>query len=581
MNKLACLVFSVLLLLLILPASAQEVSPGEGGILIQANTLGDPNFLNPLLSNTTSELAVNQFLYPNLYALDPETLLPVPGIENDEDNGLALDWTVSDDGLVYTFTLRDDVVWSDGVPVTSKDYKFTFDALASGDVASPRTNVLETIASVDAPDATTLVITLNLPSCRAIDEMDDFGILPEHAVREFIGDDYSMINEMDFNKAPTATSGVFNFTTYVPDTQISMSANPLNRTPVLPTGFIFKNVPDKTIALEQFLSGEVNIISQFDVAPETYGQLRELQTAGEIQLFEYSDDGYWWLALNQADPANPQNAFDDAGNPIDQGFHPMFGDLRVRQALAMSLDIEEVINGALNGNGSPALAHASSSAWAYNGDIEPYAFDAEAALAMLAEAGWVDADGDPSTPLVANEDALYAEPGTEFRFTIAYQTGDVSVDAATTIMQDLWGRIGIAVDLESIEFGALVGELLSQEFDAIFLNWTNLPTDTDGRSQFNPEFDIVGSGFNFVSYANEEMTQLMADALDPAKTDGCSIDARKAIYAQVQQIQHDTLPYLFVYSPTTVIAVANTITDFEPHPEALFHNVSRWTALGG
>ncbi|GAB4527645.1 MAG: peptide-binding protein [Anaerolineae bacterium] len=569
----------LLLVLVVLPGFAQDdVQPGEGGILIQANTLGDPNFLNPLLQNSTPELAVNQFMFPSLYALDPQTLLPTPGAVNDGGLGLATDWTISEDGLVYTFTLRDDVVWSDGTPVTAFDYKFTFDALASGLVASPRTDVLETIASVEAPDATTVVVTLSFPSCRALDEMDDFGILPEQAVRAIIGDDFSLINEMDFNKAPTATSGVFNFATLVPDTQVSMVANPLHVSPVLPTGFIFKSVPDKTIALEQFISGDVNVIAQFDVSPENYGELRELQAAGEIQLYEYIDDGYWWLALNHADPTNPQDGVDAEGNPIDQGGHPLFGDVRVRQAMAMALNIDEIITGALNGDGVPVQAHASTSAWAYNPDIDPYPYDPEAALAMLAEAGFVDDDNDPSTPLVATEDALFAEPGTPFSFTINMQSGDVAVDAATTIMQDQFGRIGIDVSLEAIEFGALVGVLLGQEFDAIFLNWTNLPTDTDARAQFNPGFDRVGSGFNFISYNNPEMTQLFEDAL---LVPGCDIEERKAIYAQIQQMQHDDLPYLFIYAPKTVIAVSSDITEFNPFPEALFHNVSRWTALGG
>lgn len=581
MFKIKFIVLTLAFALTLTVTAQDDVAPGEGGILIQANTLGDPNFLNPLLANSTPEIAVNQFMFPNIYALDPETLLPTPAVENDEDNALALDWTISEDGLTYTFTLRDDVFWSDGTPVTANDYKFTFDALASGAVASPRTNVLDTLASVEVPDDYTLVINLSQPSCRALDEMDDFGILPAHAIQAIIGDDFSLINEMDFNKEPTTTSGVFNFAAYVPDTQVSMTANTDYRKPVLPTGFIFKNVPDKTIALEQFLSGEVNVISQFDVAPETYGELRELDAAGEVQLFEYTDDGYWWLAVNHADPTNPQPAFDEAGNAIDQGFHPLFGDVRVRQAMAMALDIEEIINGALNGNGTPAVAHVSQSAWAYDPTIEGYDFDPDAALTMLAEAGFVDDDDDPSTPLVATEDALYAEPGTPFRFSIRYQTGDVSVDAATTIMQDLLGRIGIEVELISLEFGALVGELLQQEFDAIFLNWTNLPTDSDARPQFNPEFDIPGSGFNFVSYNNPEMSELMAAAIDPAQTEGCDIDARRAIYSQVQQIQRDTLPYLFIYAPTTVIAVSSDVTDFAPRPEALFHNVSRWTALGG
>src|SRR5690606_37252559 len=114
--------------------------------------------------------------------------------------------------------------------------------------------------------------------------------------------------------------------------QISLGNNPNHVNPVLPEGYIYKNVPNDVVAVEQFMDGEVNVIYDANVPFESYQDLRDMGQAGEIQFFEYADDGYTWLAFNMADPTNPQDGLDENGNPIDQGNHPVFGDKRVRQA---------------------------------------------------------------------------------------------------------------------------------------------------------------------------------------------------------------------------------------------------------
>ena len=278
------------------------------------------------MANSTAELGVNWFMFPGIYNLDPVTNLPTTETTNDEYFGLATGWTVSDDGLVYTFTLRDDLVWNDGTPVTANDYKFTFDALASGDVQSPRGSVLSTIAGVEALDDQTIEITLHNASCRALSEFDDFGILPAHHIQPLIGDDFSLINELDYNKAPTVTSGIFNFITNIPGEQISLGNNPNHVNPVLPEGYIYKNVSNDVVAVEQFLAGEVDVLYDANVPFESYAELRQAGTDGDIHFFEYADDGYTWLAFNLADPTNPQDGVDEDGNVIDQGNHPILGD---------------------------------------------------------------------------------------------------------------------------------------------------------------------------------------------------------------------------------------------------------------
>ena len=110
MKKLA----SVILLLAFLAVLGAGASAQEGGILIGTNFGGDPTTINPLLTNNTVDLSLTEFLFPSIYNIDPETRAPMKAGRNDQDNGLALDWTLSEDGLTYTFNLRDDVTWNDG-----------------------------------------------------------------------------------------------------------------------------------------------------------------------------------------------------------------------------------------------------------------------------------------------------------------------------------------------------------------------------------------------------------------------------------------------------------------------------------
>ena len=570
MNK----TFRVLLLALVLLLFAVSASAQTGGILIGTNFGGDPTNMNPLISNNTVELALNEFLFPSLFNYDPETRAPMMGGRNDQDNGLALDWSISEDGLTYTFNLRDDVTWNDGTPVTARDYKFTFDALASEATSSPRTDVLQSVASVEAVDDTTLVITLSIASCRAIEELDDFGILPKHHIEPLLGGDYAEIDNLDYNKNPDVTSGVFNFGALVPDDFTSLVRNENHWMDVSPEGYIIRNVPDQIVGVEQFLAGEVNSVGtagSASVPAPRMQEFRERAEAGEFQVYEYVDDGLTFVGFNLADRTNPQNGADDDGNPIDQGKHPLFGDVRVRQAIAQAVNYADIIDGAAHGEAVQVNSFGTPALWGYDASIEPWEYNPEAALAQLAEAGFIDHDDDPSTPLVATEDALYAEAGSEFAFELLTNSGNVVREAAGTVIQDQLGQIGIAVDFQTQEFGALVQFLLGQDFDAIMIGFTNLDQDTDARSVFTPVGDLVGGGFNFVSYSNDRVTELYDQAL---ALPGCDFAERQALYHEVSQILHEDLPWWWLFAPKSMYAEANTVENWMPYAEMRYTNMA-------
>ncbi len=564
----------LLLIVLVSLFAGGGVIAQQGGILIGTNFGGDPTNMNPLISNNTVELALNEFLFPSLYNFDPETRAPMKGGRNDQDNGLALDWTISDDGLTYTFTLRDDVTWNDGTPVTAHDYKFTFDALASGETSSPRTDVLQTVESVDAVDDTTLVVTLKLASCRVIEELDDFGILPQHIIEPQLDGDYAKIDELEYNKNPNVTAGVFNFGALVADEQTSLIRNDNHWMPVSPEGYIIRNVPDQLVGIEQFLAGEVNSVGTAGSASVPAVQMQDFRNRaenGEFQIYEYVDDGLTFVGFNLADRNNPVNGQDDDGNPIDQGKHPFFGDVRVRQALAQAVNYDDIIEGASEGEAIQVSSFGTPALWGYDSSIAPWEYNPEAALALLAEAGFVDDDNDPSTPLVATEDALYAEAGTEFAFELLTNSGNLVREAAGTVIQDQLSQIGIAVDFQTQEFGALVTFLLGQDFDAIMIGFTNLDQDTDARNVFTPVGDLVGGGFNFVSYSNDRVTELYNEAL---ALPGCDFAERQALYHEVSRILHQDLPWWWLFAPFSMYAEANSVQNWHPYAETRYANMA-------
>ena len=571
MYKLSHVLLLTLMSLLVIGGGA---SAQEGGILIGTNFGGDPTNMNPLISNNTVELSLNEFLFPSLFNIDPVTRAPMMGGRNDQDNGLALDWTISEDGSTYTFNLRDDITWNDGTPVTAHDYQFTFDALASGATSSPRADVLQSVESVEAVDDTTIVVKLKVNSCRVIEELDDFGILPKHHIEPMLDGDYANIDTLEYNKNPDVTAGVFNFGALIADEQTSLVRNDNHWMTVSPEGYIIRNVPDQIVGIEQFLAGEANSVGtagSASVPQPRMQEFRDRSEAGEFQIFEYVDDGLTFVGFNLADRSMPVNGADEDGNMLDQGKHQFFGDVRVRQALAQAVNYDDIIEGAAEGEAIQVNSFGTPALWGYDSSIKPWEYNPDAALALLAEAGFVDHDDDPSTPLVATEDALYAEPGTEFAFELLTNSGNVVREAAGTIIQDQLGQIGIAVDFQTQEFGALVQFLLGQDFDAIMIGFTNLDQDTDARNVFTPVGDLVGGGFNFVSYRNDRVTELYDQALS---LPGCDFAERQALYHEISNILHEELPWWWLFAPFSMYAEANSVQNWMPYAETRYANMA-------
>jgi peptide/nickel transport system substrate-binding protein len=575
MKKRRLLFVLLALLALVVPAAAQEnPGPGEGAPIIQGNFGGDIATLNPIISNDGSSNDVIAELYPVLLGIDYDTLNYAPGAKN----GMVIDYQVSEDGTTHTFTLRDDWMWSDGTPITSADYKYAFDAIASGATSSPLGYVLDTVQSVEAPDPQTLVITTAGPDCTVLNYASAIPFVPSHVFSDLFGEDYASMNESDYNLNPTTTAGRFAFQNFRPGEQVTLVADqnyPDSEVGyVVPEGMIYKTVADQTVLVEQFLAGELTFVPS--VPEDRQEELRALADAGQYNWYEAPAISIQFMSFNMADPENPQNGLDEAGEAIDQGNHPILGDVRVRQAILMSLDWNALNEGALNSTGIQLASHALPTSWAFNEEVEPYPFDLEGAAALLDEAGFVDDDSDPSTPRVATEDALYAEPGTPLAFSLMTNAGNTSNEAMGVLMQDQLRQSGFEVDFQAIDFNTLVGELVGQTYDAILLFWGfAFPDDPDStRVNFDPSNDVIGSGFNVSSYNNPEVTELLQQA---RTMPGCDQEARAELYSQVQQILRDDAPWMWVATSIVPSIARGDIGNWNPIPGVGFlYNREAW-----
>lgn len=567
----------IALLSVVAPVFAQE--SGTGGIIIEGNLGGDPATLNPLLASDTASARVSGFMFPGFLNVDVSQAAISPYVDGIAEGGIAESWEVSEDGLTYTFTLREGLTWSDGTPITSADVLYTWGAAqaASQGVVDSQLSFLidpsgETgILNVEAPDANTVVVTFATAECTALGNAASLVPVPSHALPA----DYAELNDADFNFNPTVIGGVFGFSEFRPGEQVALVANPsyfdATNGVVVPAGFIYKNIPDQNVMVEQFFAGETNLID--GPAVSRRAEFRASQDAGESQVYSYPGNAWDYLGLNLADPTNPQNGLDEAGNPIDQGNHPIFGDNRVRRAIALGIDVDSIIDAAVFGEGSRMTSFVIPASWAYADDLPPLPFDPETAASLLDEAGWIDDDGDASTPRVA-QGAMYAEDGTPLTFTLYTNEGNTRRAAIGTLVQDQLAQIGIQVDFQTIDFNTLLDIMDSQTFDSFILGWRNgYPDDPDATQLFTPQSDVVGGGSNNTSYNSPEFVRLNNEA---KAVPGCATEDRAPLYQEMQAIFQQDLPYVPLFAIDGMYAAAANVEGFGPYPSQISWNIDTW-----
>lgn len=448
-----------------LPPDPGSEPPSSGGTLtVRANA--EPSTMDPLIgADGFLQKNITGNVLEALVRQDPRQHPAYPVIP-----ALATSWTVSDDHLTYTFTLRKGVVFHDGKPFTARDVKFTFDRVMDPEVKSEHLRSYFTdLQSVTTPDDATVVLTWKTPYVWALRKIAEVPVVPAHAFEGVAGFD-----EAPFHRAPVGT-GPFRIEAWKPHESLTLLRNEAywGEKPHLDR-VIYRFVQDSNVAWQLLLRGEIDLDPW--LSSEQY-----VNAASEPKIHEayhrirYFDSMYGWLGWNLK--------------------RPLFQDARVRRALAMLLDRETMA--ATIGQGVLVPAHCIN----YHlgpgceADVRAPAFDRDGARALLAEAGWKDTDGD----------GLLDREGVPFRFTAVLPAGTPSNEQMLLAFQQELYRAGIQMDLQKLEWAVMTEKLGKHDFDACLLGWWgDLEND-----QYQLFHSSQTGGNNYLSYASPQVDELV------------------------------------------------------------------------
>ncbi|NDJ60067.1 MAG: hypothetical protein GYB67_03030 [Chloroflexi bacterium] len=563
-----------------------DADDGGGGVIVEAlpgdaRSIGS---LNPLRCNELACRRITALLFPTLLGVDLERRAYVGGAEG----GLAASWTIDpDDRRRLTFTLRDDVLWSDGTPITAYDVFYSYLAMDSGDFSSPFTdNVRIDFLGVAPRDAQRITFVAREGTCSALNR-SDLPVIPAHVFAPEFADvaadafdpdgdplaqfeawqadsalDFGFIGGHPFDRAPSVTAGPFMFESFDPYEGVRLIAEDGRR------AYAFVDAEGVSVA-DLFARGEVDLV----VNP-SYNERQIIRALDDAQIAEYAGTVWYYIGLNLADPDNPQNAFDDDGEPLDQGRHPVFGDERVRRAMQMAIDVPALIEAVTLGSGTVIAGDQPPISWAFDPDLQPVGYDPVGASRLLDEAGWRDDDGDGIRDCV---ECLDATPGRSLSFQLAY--ADNLPDAAVTalIIEEQLRRVGMRAFLQPLSSGGLVQYALSQRHDAFLFGASGaFPVDPGQVETFTRAGDVVDELSNTSSYHNAQVEALHAELVAVAT---CDLDERAAIHHEIQAILQEEQPMIWLFAINEFVAARRAVTGFDPRVGDPLWNIRDWVVV--
>lgn len=509
----------------------------------------DADTLNPLLTTNATSRAVFQKIYPVLVDQDPVSGLPTVG------RGLATQWQFAADNRTITFTLRNDIRWSDGASVTAQDVKFTYDTIRDPAIETAYRENFANVTEVAlvADQAQTLVLQLANADCAILQALNQ-SILPSHL---YSGWSAAQLTDRDLR--PLVSAGPFQLADWQPGRQLTLvrNENYWEGAPRL-ARWVFQVIPEPIAQLQALLDGTADWL---EVAP---AQLAQVKARPDLQIYEALADSLTFVALNLANSQNPQAGRNPDDTLLPQAPHPILADQRMRLALAQSIDYATLLKTVAGDNnlrlGSYLLP---TIPWAYAPELAPVDSDRARAQQLLDELGWRDSDGD----------GIRDRSGMPLSLSLLTNSDSEQRVALAQLLTEQWQQVGINVRFEQLPFDAVADRLLGQQYDMVLIGWDNLGPEPANSDFWHSRYDAPGSGANFVSYQNAQV-----DAwLDAARAaPACDPAVRGKLYGEVQRQIYADLPYIFLTSQVKRWAYPTAWHEISPAPWRFDYNAHLW-----
>ncbi|MDI3546411.1 MAG: peptide/nickel transport system substrate-binding protein [Halanaerobiales bacterium] len=511
---------SVLLVLaLVLGAfSLSAFAEGKYGGTFIFGRGGDSVGLDPIQVTDGESFKVTQQIYDTIVQYKPGTTEVIPG--------LAKEWEVSDDGLRWTFYLREGVKFHDGNPVNAEAIKWNFDRWRLVDhpyhIGGDFTyysymfqGFPGIIKEVNAVDEYTVEFVLTEPQAPFLNNlgMVSFGIASPAAVKKW-GEDYF--------KHPVG-SGPFKFVEWKKDDRIVLEANEdyWGGRPYLDK-VVFRSIPDNGARYMELQAGTIDMMDYIN--PEDVASVKENP---ELDLVLRPSFNVGYFAMHQN--------------------FPPFDNVLIRRAFNHAINKENLIGAFYAGLAQPAKNPLPPSLWGYNDEIKDYEYDLEKAKELLAKAGYPDG----------------------FEFDLWYMPVPrpyfPQPKLVAQAIQYYLSQIGVKANLKTVDWGTYLDKYYADELPTYLLGWTGDNGDPD-----NFLYVLLDQTQNNCGYKNDELHEILLEAQRTVDH-----ERRVELYMKAQEIIHNDAPWVPIAHSTPPLVKRSYVKNYIPNPTSTekFHRV--------
>jgi len=502
--------------------------PTQGGRITEG-VVGTPRFINPLLAISDADRDLTRTIYASLLRPDARGEL-VPQ--------LAEHYSVSEDGLVYSFILREDLEWHDGKPLTTEDVAFTIELAKNPAIRSPKLANWEGV-DVEVLSDREIRFVLHRPFAPFLGNAT-LGIMPKHEWKDISPEAFSLAIR---NTQPVG-SGPFKVETVIKNEETGIiSAYTLRRfKEYKPEPAYLDNIEFKFYSTADDLASALTR-GEIDTANMEYERAKAISGVTEIHLPRI------------------------VGIFFNQDNSTLLRDLSLRTALNMATDRQHIVNEVAGGYGTPTSLPIPPGSFAYAEDLEETVYDIAGARAILERAGYEDSDGDGILEQVIKKDR------TKVSITIAtLETPELSRTAE--LVAHMWREIGIETNIARFELGDFEQTVIRPRDYDVILFGQNMGYDSDPFGFWHAR-QIRHPGSNIALYANTKVDGYLEEA--QASTNQ---DKRAELYTSFQEEIIKDKPAVILYSPSYLYVIPPTLKGAEfsvlPFPQDRFSGVESW-----
>jgi peptide/nickel transport system substrate-binding protein len=524
--------------------TAPEGEPQTGGT-VTAGTTSEPDTLHPYVTQlvTTGDV-ISSMIDPMLAYDSTQQLIP----------RLAESFEISDDGLIYSFQLREGVQFHNGDTFSGEDVIAVWNIIMNPDFGAFNINGWDKVDDISL-DGNQLVITTSELFAPFMSYVPPERIAPRSAIEAGV-DSF----KQEYGRAPIGT-GPFQFVEWRPKEQIVVEkfadywGEPANLDQI-----IYRIVPEDNTQLVQLRTGEIQMVgSAGALSPIRVDEALEIEG---ISVLEHATMDWYHIDLKHWDHLRMT---------------------KVRQALDFATPSQDIVDRLLKGRAIISVAEQAPGSWAHNPNIEPRPYDLEQAKTLLAEAGLTPgADGVLEGPVPTDDPNVADGEVKPLDIELWFVSGQAQDEQVCQIIAQSWNSIGVKTTVLSQDISTIWGPegyQFTERMTGCFYSWSN-GNDPTCKFYWHSE-DIpdspTGSGGNLPAYFHHYNFQEQIDELTVAADATTDQEERKETFWQIQELLHEEVPVIFIFWGKAYPAVANNVGGFWPSAfNSLMWNANEW-----